>query len=151
MDVPLLTDDFREFLSLLNASRVDYLLVGGYAVGLHGYPRATVDLDIWVAATPDNAGRVVAAVRAFGFDAAAVEPHLFVNPRTLVRFGVPPFRIEIMTSIDGVTFDECRSRAVDFDMDGVSVPVIALGDLRTNKRAAGRHKDLADLDNLPIG
>jgi hypothetical protein len=149
MDVPLLTDDFREFLSLLNANRVDYLLVGGYAVGLHGYPRATVDLDIWVGATPDNAPRVVAALRAFGFDSATVEPALFVNPRTLVRFGVPPFRIEIMTSIDGVTYDDCRSRAVEFDMDGLPVPVIALSDLRVNKRAAGRHKDLADLENLP--
>ena len=150
MDAPLLTDDFREFLSLLNANHVDYLLVGGYAVGLHGYPRATVDLDIWVGATPDNAGRVVAALRAFGFDSVSLEPGLFVNPRTLVRLGVPPFRIEIMTSIDGVTYGGCRSRAVEFDMDGVPVPVIALGDLRTNKRAAGRHKDLADLENLPI-
>jgi hypothetical protein len=149
MDVPLLTDDFREFLSLLNVNRVDYLLVGGYAVGLHGYPRATVDLDIWVAATPDNAGRVIAALGAFGFDAGSLEPGLFVNPRTLVRFGVPPFRIEIMTSIDGVAYDGCRARAVEFDMDGLPVPVIALSDLRANKRAAGRHKDLADLENLP--
>ena len=149
MDVPLLTDDFREFLRLLNASRVDYLLVGGYAVGLHGYPRATVDLDIWVRATADNAGRIIDALHAFGFDVPAVEPHLFVDPRSVVRFGVPPFRIEIMTSIDGVAYDECRARAVEFDMAGLQVPVIALDDLKANKRAAGRHKDLADLDNLP--
>ena len=149
MDAPLLTDDFKEFLRLLNAHRVDYLLVGGYAVGLHGYPRATVDLDVWISATLENADRIVQALRAFGFDLPALEPHLFVDPKSIVRFGTPPFRIEIMTSIDGVEFDACRARALRFDVEGVSVPVISLDDLKANKRAAGRNKDLADLDNLP--
>lgn len=149
MDAPLLTDDFKEFLRLLNANRVDYLLVGGYAVGLHGYPRATVDLDIWVRATPDNAQHIVEALRAFGFDLPSLQPRLFTDLRSIVRFGTPPFRIEIMTSIDGVNFDACRHRAATFDVEGVSVPVISLDDLKANKRAAGRNKDLADLDNLP--
>jgi hypothetical protein len=134
---------------LLNANRVDYLLVGGYAVGLHGYPRATVDLDVWVRGTPTNAECVLRSLREFGFDAPALEPALFTNPRSIVRFGVPPFRIEVMTSIDGVEYDACRARAVEFDLDGVPVPVISLVDLKVNKRAAGRHKDLADLENLP--
>jgi len=149
MDTPLLTDDFKEFLRLLNANRVDYLLVGGYAVGLHGYPRATVDLDVWVRATPDNADRIVRALRSFGFDLPSLEPQLFLDARSIVRFGTPPFRIEIMTSIDGVAFDACRGRPSVFDVDGVPVPVISLDDLKANKRAAGRNKDLADLDNLP--
>jgi hypothetical protein len=149
MDALLLTDDFKEFLRLLNATRVDYLLVGGYAVGLHGYPRATVDLDVWVRAAPDNAERIVQALRAFGFDLPALEPQLFLDPRRIVRFGTPPFRIEVMTSIDGVDYDTCRRRASVFEVDGVSIPVISLDDLKTNKRAAGRNKDLADLDNLP--
>lgn len=149
MDALLLTDDFKEFLRLLNANRVDYLLVGGYAVGLHGYPRATVDLDVWVRATPDNAERIMQALRAFGFDLPALEPKLFVDPRSIVRFGTPPFRIEIMTSIDGVDYDTCRRRPTMFEVEGLAVPVISLDDLKTNKRAAGRHKDLADLDNLP--
>ena len=149
MDAPLLTDDFKEFLRLLNANRVDYLLVGGYAVGLHGYPRATVDLDVWVRATRDNAERVLRALREFGFDLPELEPTLFTDPRSIVRFGVPPFRIEIMTSIDGVEFEGCRAQAVEFDLDDVHVPVISLADLKINKRAAGRHKDLADLENLP--
>jgi len=149
MDAPLLTDDFREFLRLLNANRVDYLLVGGYAVGLHGYPRATVDLDLWIRPVQDNAERVLAALQAFGFDAPALKPELFTDPRSLVRFGVPPFRIEIMTSIDGVEYDACRGRAETMVIDQVSVPVISLDDLKANKRAAGRHKDLADLENLP--
>ena len=149
MDAPLLTDDFREFLRLLNANRVDYLVVGGYAVGLHGYPRATIDLDVWVHATPDNADRIMQALRAFGFDVPSLEARLFVDPRSIVRFGVPPFRIEIMTSIDGVEYNACREGASVFDVAGLSVPVISLVDLKTNKRAAGRNKDLADLDNLP--
>ena len=149
MDAPLLTDDFREFLRLLNANRVDYLVVGGYAVGLHGYPRATVDLDLWVRATPDNADRIMQALRAFGFDVPSLDARLFVDPRSIVRFGLPPFRIEIMTSIDGVDYSACREVASVFDVAGLSVPVISLADLKTNKRAAGRNKDLADLDNLP--
>jgi hypothetical protein len=149
MDGPLFTDDFREFLRLLNANRVEYLLVGGYAVGVHGYPRATVDLDIWIRATSENAERVLAAVRSFGFDVPTLAPQLFVDPRSIVRFGVPPFRIELMTSIDGVDYDACRTRAFACEVDGLNVPVIGLDDLKVNKRAAGRHKDLADLENLP--
>lgn len=149
MDAPLLTDDFKEFLRLLNANRVDYLLVGGYAVGLHGYPRATVDLDIWVRPNRDNAERILCALREFGFDLPELEPTLFTDPRSVVRFGVPPFRIEVMTSIDGVEFERCRAQAAEFDLDDVRVPVISLADLKVNKRAAGRHKDLADLENLP--
>ncbi len=100
-------------------------------------------------ATPDNAGRVIEALHAVGFNSPVLEPRLFEDPRSVVRFGVPPFRIEIMTSIDGVAYDECRARAVEFAVAGLPVPVIALGDLKINKRAAGRHKDLADLDYLP--
>ena len=144
-----LPDDFKEFLRLLGAHRVEYLLVGGYAVGLHGYPRATVDLDIWVSSTPPNAVRLVAALREFGFDVPALEPSLFLDPSSIVRFGVPPFRIEVMTAIDGVEFVACHRNALHTDIQGIPVPVISLEDLKTNKRAAGRHKDLADLDNLP--
>jgi hypothetical protein len=149
MDAPLLTDDFKEFLRLFNAHRVEYLVVGGYAVGVHGYPRATVDLDVWVRSSPDNATRIVDALHAFGFAATAPDPSLFLSDRTIVRLGVPPFRIELMTSIDGVLFDACAQRALVVEIDGTSVPFISLEDLRANKRAAGRHKDLNDLENLP--
>ena len=149
MDAPLLTDDFREFLKSLNANHVEYLLVGGYAVGLHGYPRATIDLDVWVRAERANARRVISALRAFGFETTALNENLFIKSESLVRFGVPPFRIEIMTAIDGVQFDRCHRRAVTFDIEGMPVPVISLADLKINKRAAGRHKDLNDLENLP--
>jgi hypothetical protein len=149
MDAPLLTDDFREFLRLLGAQRVEYLLIGGYAVALHGYPRATVDLDIWVRVERDNAARIVAALHDFGFDSPLLAERLFLLPDQIVRFGVPPFRIELLTSIAGVDFDACRARAVLMEIDGLTVPVISLDDLKINKRAAGRHKDLADLEYLP--
>jgi hypothetical protein len=97
----------------------------------------------------ENARRVIAALGSFGFDEATLEPKLFTDPRSVVRFGVPPFRLEIMTSIDGVQYDACRGRAVIFDVDGILVPAISLSDLKMNKRAAGRNKDLADLDHLP--
>jgi len=149
MDAPLLTDDFKEFLKSFNDQHVEYLLVGGYAVGLHGYPRATIDLDVWVRPDLANASRVISALRAFGFETTSLKEQLFVSLESLVRFGVPPFRIEIMTAIDGVQFDACHRRAVHFNIDGMSVPVISLADLKVNKRAAGRHKDLNDLENLP--
>jgi hypothetical protein len=110
MDTPLQTADFRDFSRLLNALRVEYLLVGGYAVGLHGYPRATVDLDVWIRATRENAAHVLDALREFGFDVPSLNEQLFTNPRSVVRFGVPPFRIELMTSIDGVEMSHPNRR-----------------------------------------
>lgn len=149
MDAPLLTDDFKDFLRSLNGRGVEYLVVGGYAVGFHGYPRATIDLDVWVRPSSENADRVIEALRDFGIDSPTIEPALFIEPRSLVRLGVPPFRIEIMTAIDGVEFDGCRGRAAAFELDDLTVPMISLDDLRINKRAAGRHKDLNDLEHLP--
>ncbi len=144
-----LPTDFSDFLSLLNAHQVEYLLVGGYAVTIHGYVRATGDMDIFVAATPANAERVVAAIREFGFALPNLTSELVLEPRKILRMGLPPLRIEVMNQIDGVEFDECRSRALDVRLGTLRVPVISLADLRKNKLAAGRHKDLDDLENLP--
>lgn len=141
--------DFSEFLKLLNTHHVEYLLVGGFAVALHGYPRATADMDVWVARHRQNADRVVSALREFGFDLPALNAGLFLEPDRVVRMGNAPIRIEILTSIDGVDFNTCAHRAIAHDVDGVVVPVIGLADLKANKRASGRSKDLADLENLP--
>jgi len=149
MDAPQLPDDFSEFLRLLNAHGVEYLLVGGYAVGIHGYPRATIDLDVWVQPTAANADRVVSALRVFGFDVPELESRLFTAPATIVRFGTPPYRIEVRTAIDGVTFDDCRRNALHVSLGDVAVPVLALDDLKTNQRASGRHKNQTALDHLP--
>ncbi|MEW6262507.1 MAG: hypothetical protein AB1641_05460 [Thermodesulfobacteriota bacterium] len=146
--IPLPTD-FKEFFQLLNAHRVEYLLIGGYAVGWHGYPRATADLDIWVAMNPENAERIMAALKDFGFDLPELTADLFLKENQIVRLGVPPLRIEIATTISGVSFEECfRERTMD-TIEGVEVNLINLKHLKINKKASGRHKDLNDLENLP--
>ena len=144
-----LPPDFVEFLKLLNAHNVEYLVVGGHAVAYHGFPRATADLDVWIAMHPANAERVVTVLRSFGFDLPAVHAALFTKPDQVVRLGDPPIRIEVMTTIDGVSFDACLSNRVMTVIAGVAVPFIGLTDLKANKRASGRHKDLEDLAQLP--
>ena len=111
-----LPKDFKEFLQLLNDHHVEYLLVGGYAVGYHGYPRATVDLDIWVAASPPNAMRIVKVFREFGFDVNELNEDLFLKENKIIRIGEPPLRIEVMTSVSGV---ECFSVGAAPSRDGI--------------------------------
>jgi hypothetical protein len=147
MDITL-PPDFKEFLKLFNDHNVRYLLIGGYAVGYYGYPRATNDMDVWVACDPENARRVTAALKAFGFDTPELSPNLFLDDN-IIRMGVPPLRIEILTTISGVAFDECYAESVQEEFDGVAVRLISLPRLRQNKQASGRHKDLDDLEHLP--
>jgi hypothetical protein len=149
MAIPSLTRDFREFLRLFNSNDVEYLLVGGYAVGIHGYIRATNDLDVWVKISLDNARRIDRALREFGFHVASLTPELFLTENNVVRMGVPPMRVEILTTISGVEFESCYRERILVGIDDVPVPVISLVRLRENKKAAGRAKDLADLENLP--
>jgi len=146
IELPL---DFKEFLKLLKEKGVRYLLIGGYAVGYHGYPRATNDMDIWIAIHPESAERMVIALREFGFDLPELTPDLFLIENKIIRMGNPPMRLEISTGISGVEFEECySSRSVD-TIDGVEVNIIDLLHLKANKKAAGHYKDLADLENLP--
>jgi len=148
MDIAL-PPDFKEFLRFLNAHDVDYLLIGGYAVGYHGYPRATHDMDVWIGVNRVNATRLVSALRAFGFDLPELSETLFLKENNIVRMGVSPIRIEILTGISGVDFDTCYAERVVDTIDGTPVNVIALHHLKANKKASGRHKDLDDLENLP--
>ncbi len=141
--------DFKEFLRLLADHRVEYLLVGGYAVAYHGYPRATADMDIWIAVNPQNAQKLVAALKDFGFDTPELSPELFLQEEQIVRMGVQPLRIGIMTSATGVKFDECYEKRVVDELDGVTTNLIDLDHLKINKNALGRYKDLADVENLP--
>lgn len=140
--------DLREFLQLLGAHAVRYLLIGGYAVGYHGYVRATGDMDVWVSAEPANAAKLVDVVLEFGFDVPELTPELFTEPGVVVRLGEPPFRIELLNQISGVSFEECYAARVIGRVDGLEVPVIGLEHLRQNKAASGRHKDLDDLEHL---
>jgi len=144
-----LPPDFKEFLKLLNAHQVEYLLIGGYAVGYYGYPRATVDLDIWIAMHPANAERIVGVLKEFGFDPPDLSPALFLKEWQVIRLGVPPVRIELNTTISGVNFAESYAERVTDILDGVQVNLISLKNLKANKKAAGRNQDLADLENLP--
>lgn len=151
MDAQALPDDFREFLRLLNDADVQYLLIGGYAVGYHGYPRTTADMDVWVAIGPENATKLVAVFHRFGMQDPNVTPALFQKQGKIIRMGVPPMRIEVLTDIDGVDFDECYEARIAAEIDGQTVHIISKDHLRRNKRAAGRHKDLDDLEHLSEG
>jgi len=144
-----LPSDFKDFLRLLRAHRVEYLLIGGYAVGYHGYARATVDMDIWIARTAENAERIVAVLGEFGFPDAATVRNALETENKIIRMGVPPLRIELATTISGVSFEACYRERVTDEIDGVPVDIIDLVRLKENKRASGRLKDLADLEMLP--
>ena len=149
MDPRSLTKDFKEFLQCLNARGVEYLVIDGHAVAFHGYPRTTADLDVWVAVNSTNAAQIVAALKDFGFDLPELKPSLFLREDHVIRMGVAPNRIEIQTGIDGVKFSECFPQRVAAQLDGIPVWFNSRADLKINKRASGRNKDLADLDHLP--
>ncbi len=149
MDEQTLPDDFKEFLKLLNDAEVQYLLIGGYAVGFHGYPRATADMDIWVSNSPDNATKLVDVFRQFGIQDENLTPALFQERGKIIRMGAPPMRIEVLTDIDGVAFADCYAARVVAEIDGQVVHLISRDHLRENKKASGRHKDLDDLEHLP--
>jgi hypothetical protein len=144
-----LPPDFKEFLKLLQEHKVDYLLIGGYAVGYYGYVRATGDMDIWVRRDSLNAEKLVKVLKAFGFDVAKLSAGLFLDTNKIVRMGLPPFRIEIMNTISGVEFDDCYAESCVDSIEEVEVRLISLQRLKENKRASGRHKDLNDLEHLP--
>ncbi|MFH1778570.1 MAG: nucleotidyltransferase [Candidatus Omnitrophota bacterium] len=143
-----LPQDFRELLQLLNSKRIEYLVIGGYAVALYGYPRATGDMDIWLAISKDNAKKTVEALKEFGFDTPELKEELFLEKGKNIRMGNPPLRIEFLTSIDGVEFAECYRNKETVKIDDIEVNFISLKDLMRNKKASGRYQDLADLENL---
>jgi predicted nucleotidyltransferase len=149
MAIPVLARDFKEFLKSLNSNCVEYLLIGGYAVGIHGHIRATNDLDVWVNISPENAARIEQALREFGFAATGLTSSLFLSRNNVIRMGVPPIRIEILTSVSGVEFESCYLEKEMVRIEEMEVPVISLARLRQNKSASGRAKDLADLESLP--
>jgi hypothetical protein len=143
-----LPPDFKEFLQLLNSERVEYLLVGGHAVAYYGYPRATGDMDIWIAISPANAVGVARVLERFGFSKKTAVPDLFLKEDAVIRLGVPPLRIDLLTSVTGVEFAECYTRHTLATLDGVEVKIISLDHLRANKRTIARAKDLDDLEHL---
>lgn len=140
--------DFSEFLKLLNSKQVEYLVIGGWAVGFYGYPRATGDMDIWVSRSGENAGKLMESLKEFGFDVPNLSPALFTKENQITRLGLPPLRIEILTTISGVSFDECFKNRKTILMNKVMINIIGLEDLKKNKSAAKRFKDLDDFEKL---
>lgn len=143
-----LDKDFREFVELLVANGIRFLVVGVYALAVHGYPRATVDIDAWVWSDPDNARRILTCLDQFGFGGLDLSIEDFTAPDRVVQLGYPPYRIDIITSVSGVEFDAAWLNRLSVDLDGVQVPFIGRDDLITNKLATGRAKDIADVDYL---
>ena len=143
----MLNRDFKEFAELLRAHGVEYLLVGGYALAAHGHPRFTGDIDFWIAPEPPNIDRLLAALVAFGFGSLGLRPEDFGDD-SVVQLGRPPNRIDLLTRIDGVNFADCWPRRLQVMLDGTELQLIGLEDFKTNKRASGRQKDLADLEAL---
>ncbi len=142
-----LTQDFKEFLQLLNSEKIEYLLIGGYAVWLYGYVRATKDIDFWISVSPANMERFKAVLTKFGFGSSMRDP-LFTDVKTVVRMGIPPNCIEVLSKIEGVDFDGCYSRRKIMEIEGIPVPVISYEDLKRNKSSTGREGDRIDIERL---
>ena len=140
--------DFADFLRLLTAKGVDYLIIGGYAVGHYGYVRNTGDFDIWIRLTDENAALTAEALDDFGYAPREQSLPYLLDAGKILRMGMPPFRLEVSTSIDGVEFDDCFPRRETVEHEGMIVNFISYVDLIANKKASGRLKDLADVEEL---
>ena len=143
-----LTQDFKEFIALLNENDVRYLIVGGYAVAFHGHPRYTKDLDIWIDPAAENIEKLLETLKQFGFGSLGLNAEDFEDPEDMIQLGLPPNRIYLFTGLKGVIFDSCYETRVDVEINDMTVHVINLPNLRQNKKATGRPQDIADLSHL---
>lgn len=147
---PNFPDDFRDFIRELNAQQVEYLLVGGFAVGMYGHVRATADIDFLYRRTAENIGRLMRALECFGAPSEVIDLEHLAKPEGITAFGEPPNRIDLLASISGVSFEDACAHAVELRIEGDRLLVIGLDALRANKAASGRKKDLDDLQRLPL-
>ena len=144
----MLNSDYSDMLRTLSECDVKFILVGGYALGALGYPRATLDIDFWVMPSPENASSLIRALEHFGAPLSNISETDFMTEGTIFQIGVVPRRIDIITKIDGVSFADAYPRAEVVDLAGLPVHVLSLQDLLANKRASGRPKDLLDVQLL---
>lgn len=144
----MLNQDFKEFIALLNENEVMYLVVGGYAVGFHGCPRYTKDIDIWLEATPKNAHRIITVLHKFGFGSLGLTVDDFLTPDMVIQLGYAPVRIDLLTSMAGIVFKDCYKKRVTEKIENIDVHFIDRDSLIINKRASGRYQDLADVEKL---
>lgn len=139
---------FQEFIELLGGNKVRYLIVGGYAVGLHGFPRYTGDIDVFIALGEENARMVLKTFSDFGFGDLGLEESDFLEEEIVVEIGREPLKIQVLTGIDGVTFEECWDERIEVELSGLKVPFIGIESLLRNKQASPRAKDKIDLEEL---
>jgi hypothetical protein len=144
----ILNPDFKEFFQLLNANDVRYLIIGGYAVAYHGYPRYTKDIDIWIWVNSGNAERLLKALHDFGFESLGLKIEDFMEQDTIIQLGYAPNRIDLIMGAPGVDFEECYQARIEDEIDGVKLIFIDLDGLKKSKKASGRLQDLADIENL---
>lgn len=144
-----LNQDFQEFVELFVAHEVEFLIVGGYALAAHGHPRYTKDLDVWVWIGAENAQRIITAIEEFGFGELGLTAADFQEPDVMVQLGQEPQRIDILTFASGLHFTDAYKNRVNITLGNVQVPFISVDDLRTNKLATGRPRDIADAADLP--
>lgn len=144
----MLNSDFRDILSAFCEEKVEFMLIGAYAVAAHGLPRATGDIDLWIKCSEENAERVWSALRRFGAPLSNVSKHDLTKRDTVVQIGVTPRRIDILTGITGVEYVDAEPQQIVIDIEGLKVPVIGLPDLVRNKLAVGRPQDIADVLRL---
>ncbi len=144
----MLNSDYKDMLQVLLDNGVKFLLVGAYAMGAHGYPRATGDIDIWVEPSADNSQRVYRALAAFGAPLHEIDEATFVKPGIVFQIGIAPRRIDLMSAVSGVTFDEAYQHRQTVEIEGLPIPILSYDDLIKNKRATGRDKDRLDADRL---
>ncbi len=144
----MLNEDYRDMLHALSDENVKFILIGAYALAAHGYPRATMDIDIWVMPSPDNSDAVFRALRRFGAPVNSITKEDFQIDGTIFQIGVAPRRIDIITAASGLTFEETYRNSIPINIDGVEVHIPSIEDLILNKKASGRTKDLADVEAL---
>ena len=144
----MLNSDYKDILSILSEKKVKFLLVGAYAMAAHGYPRSTMDIDLWVLADPENSLLTLKALEAFGAPTGDLSPDDFNKEDVIFQIGTAPRRIDILTSIDGLKFEEAFARSNIINIESIPIHVLSIPDLIINKRATGRTKDLADAETL---
>jgi hypothetical protein len=144
----MLNKHFLDFLKLLESHKVEFVVVGGYAVGVHGFPRYTGDLDVFVEISRENAGRLIDVFKEFGFASLGLKPEDFLGADMVVEIGREPIKIQVLTGIDGISFGQCRNDRILVNVSGTQIPFIGLNALLANKAASPRNKDRIDLDEL---
>jgi predicted nucleotidyltransferase len=146
----MLNEDYKDILQELSDGKVKFLLVGAYAMAVHGYPRATMDIDIWVMPSPQNAEAVLRALRRFGAPLHDLTREDLQTEGTVFQIGVAPSRIDIITAASGLRFDETYEKSLSVEIEGIEVHILSIDDLIRNKKASGRTKDLADAEALEL-